>query len=171
MTNGTVTHCSRCGEHTYVTPLYGDKGGPPFCPLCAGAWHAEHTKRRKWGRIIVKAMKAYEREGGSYRDFDTLKLVAMGLDVMHLEADTLGADVSDITTELLDDAIQLTHPDPGEMADADFGYVGAGTARVNLYVGKEVVARGVSEATAPDRLVDIIREQGAWHEPSGKSDS
>ena len=114
--SGQVTHCSRCGEHTYVTPLHGDKGGPLFCPLCAGAWHAEYTKRRKWGRIIVKAMKAYEREGGRYSDFDTLKLVAMGVDVIHLEADTLGADAGDITTELLDDAIQLTHPDrhPGE---------------------------------------------------------
>ncbi len=38
-----VTHCSRCGEHTYVTPLHGDKGGPLFCPLCAGAWHASTT--------------------------------------------------------------------------------------------------------------------------------
>jgi (E)-4-hydroxy-3-methylbut-2-enyl-diphosphate synthase len=55
---------------------------------------------------------------------------------------------------------------PGEMADADFGYVGAGTARVNLYVGKEVVARGVDEADAPDRLVDIIRQHGAWREPA-----
>ena len=55
---------------------------------------------------------------------------------------------------------------PGEMADADFGYVGAGTARVNLYVGKDVVARGVSEAEAPDRLVDIIRDHGAWRDPS-----
>ena len=55
---------------------------------------------------------------------------------------------------------------PGEMADADFGYVGAGTARVNLYVGKEVVARGVPESSAPDRLVDIIREHGAWRDPS-----
>ncbi len=111
MTNGTVTHCSRCGEHTYVTPLHGDKGGPLFCPLCAGAWHAEHTKRRKWGRIIVKAMEAYGREGGKWTDFDKLKLAAAGYDILHLEADTLGAEIGDITTELLDDTIKLTHPD------------------------------------------------------------
>ena len=55
---------------------------------------------------------------------------------------------------------------PGEMADADFGYVGAGTARVNLYVGKEVVARGVPEDEAPERLVDIIRDEGAWSDPA-----
>lgn len=51
---------------------------------------------------------------------------------------------------------------PGEMADADFGYVGSGVGQVTLYVGKEVVARAVPEAEATDRLVDLIREHGAW---------
>lgn len=54
---------------------------------------------------------------------------------------------------------------PGEMADADFGYVGSGVGQVTLYVGKEVVARAVPEAEATDRLVDLIREHGAWVEP------
>jgi (E)-4-hydroxy-3-methylbut-2-enyl-diphosphate synthase len=55
---------------------------------------------------------------------------------------------------------------PGEMADADFGYVGSGVGQVTLYVGKQIVARAVAEADAPDRLVDLIREQGMWREPS-----
>ena len=55
---------------------------------------------------------------------------------------------------------------PGEMADADFGYVGSGPGQVNLYVGQEVVARAVPETEAPDRLVDIIRDQGRWFEPT-----
>ena len=54
---------------------------------------------------------------------------------------------------------------PGEMADADFGYVGSGVGQVSLYVGKEIVARGVPQAEAPDRLVDVIREHGRWSEP------
>ena len=54
---------------------------------------------------------------------------------------------------------------PGEMADADFGYVGSGVGQVTLYVGQEVVARAVPEAQATDRLVDLIREHGAWVEP------
>ena len=54
---------------------------------------------------------------------------------------------------------------PGEMADADFGYVGSGVGQVTLYVGQEVVARAVPEAHATDRLVDLIREHGAWVEP------
>jgi len=55
---------------------------------------------------------------------------------------------------------------PGEMADADFGYVGSGPGRVSLYVGREVVARHVPEAEAPDRLVELIRDHGAWRDPS-----
>ncbi len=51
---------------------------------------------------------------------------------------------------------------PGEMADADFGYVGSGIGKVNLYVGRECVVRNVPEATAPDRLVDLIRDHGRW---------
>jgi (E)-4-hydroxy-3-methylbut-2-enyl-diphosphate synthase len=55
---------------------------------------------------------------------------------------------------------------PGEMADADFGYVGSGVGQVTLYVGKEVVARAVPEAEATDRLVELIHEHGQWVEGS-----
>ena len=51
---------------------------------------------------------------------------------------------------------------PGEMADADFGYVGSGPGTVTLYRGKEVVARHVPEADAPKLLLEIIREDGRW---------
>ncbi|MFO0690749.1 MAG: (E)-4-hydroxy-3-methylbut-2-enyl-diphosphate synthase [Myxococcota bacterium] len=51
---------------------------------------------------------------------------------------------------------------PGEMADADFGYVGSGVGQVTLYVGKEIVERAVPEAEAPDRLVDLIKRSGRW---------
>lgn len=54
---------------------------------------------------------------------------------------------------------------PGEMADADFGYVGSGPGRVDLYVGKEKVRSGVAQVDASDRLIDLIRERGRWIEP------
>jgi (E)-4-hydroxy-3-methylbut-2-enyl-diphosphate synthase len=54
---------------------------------------------------------------------------------------------------------------PGEMADADFGYVGGSPGSVNLYVGKEVVDKGVPEAEAAERLVELIRAHGKWTEP------
>ena len=55
---------------------------------------------------------------------------------------------------------------PGEMADADFGYVGSGVGQVTLYVGKQVVERAVPEAEAPDRLVALIRANGRWFDPA-----
>ena len=54
---------------------------------------------------------------------------------------------------------------PGEMADADFGYVGGSPGRVNLYVGKEVVEKGVPEAEADERLEALIRGRGNWIDP------
>ncbi|PKA25911.1 4-hydroxy-3-methylbut-2-en-1-yl diphosphate synthase [Leptospira sp. mixed culture ATI2-C-A1] len=54
---------------------------------------------------------------------------------------------------------------PGEMADADFGYVGAGIGKVHLYKGKEIVKKGVSETEAPDLLIELIRENGMWNDP------
>ena len=55
---------------------------------------------------------------------------------------------------------------PGEMADADFGYVGGAPGKVDLYVGKEVVKRGIPNADACDALVDLIKENGRWVEKS-----
>ena len=54
---------------------------------------------------------------------------------------------------------------PGEMADADFGYVGGAPGKVNLYVGKTPVKFNIPQAEAVDRLVDLIREHGRWVEP------
>ena len=53
---------------------------------------------------------------------------------------------------------------PGEMADADYGYVGSGPGRINLYRGKEVVKRNVPAEFAVDELIGIIREDGQWIE-------
>src|SRR2546423_252831 len=55
---------------------------------------------------------------------------------------------------------------PGEMADADFGYVGGAPGKVNLYVGKTAVKFNIPEAEAVDRLKDLIREHGKWLEPA-----
>jgi (E)-4-hydroxy-3-methylbut-2-enyl-diphosphate synthase len=54
---------------------------------------------------------------------------------------------------------------PGEMADADFGYVGSGPGKITLYKGKEVVKRSVNSEIAVEELVDLLKENGAWIEP------
>ena len=54
---------------------------------------------------------------------------------------------------------------PGEMADADYGYVGSGPGRITLYRGKEIVRRNVPAAQAVDQLIELIREDGNWIDP------
>jgi (E)-4-hydroxy-3-methylbut-2-enyl-diphosphate synthase len=54
---------------------------------------------------------------------------------------------------------------PGEMADADYGYVGSGKGKITLYKSQEVVKRGVPSENAVNELIEIIRADGAWIEP------
>jgi len=55
---------------------------------------------------------------------------------------------------------------PGEMADADFGYVGTGVGEISLYVGREVVEKHIPTEEAVDRLVSLIKRNGKWREPN-----
>lgn len=55
---------------------------------------------------------------------------------------------------------------PGEMADADYGYVGSGTDKITLYRGKEAVKKNITAENALDELIGIIREDGNWIEPT-----
>jgi len=55
---------------------------------------------------------------------------------------------------------------PGEMADADFGYVGSGVGKITLYKGKEVVKKGVDSEVAVDELILLLKENDAWVEPA-----
>ncbi len=54
---------------------------------------------------------------------------------------------------------------PGEMADADFGYVGGAPGKINLYVGKTAIKFNIPEGEAVERLVDLIKEHNKWVEP------
>ena len=54
---------------------------------------------------------------------------------------------------------------PGEMADADFGYVGTGAGKITLYKGKEVVKRNVPSENAVDELINLIKDHGRWIDP------
>ena len=54
---------------------------------------------------------------------------------------------------------------PGEMADADFGYVGSGPGKITLYKGKEIVKRGVESSIALEELINLMKESEAWVDP------
>lgn len=55
---------------------------------------------------------------------------------------------------------------PGEMADADFGYVGSGVGKITLYKGKEVMKRNIDSAIAVDELILLLKEHDAWVDPA-----
>jgi (E)-4-hydroxy-3-methylbut-2-enyl-diphosphate synthase len=55
---------------------------------------------------------------------------------------------------------------PGEMADADFGYVGSGPGKITLYKGKDVIKRSVPEDIAVEELINLLKESEAWVEPA-----
>ena len=113
--------CAKCKQHGLLFPLHGEKGGPMVCLTCRGAWHAEHGKRRNRGRVVIRAIKAFIDGGGPIKDLDKLKFAAIGHNFGFGEAaDELGyldgaAKISDeiieLTSELLNEAIALTHPD------------------------------------------------------------
>lgn len=54
---------------------------------------------------------------------------------------------------------------PGEMADADFGYVGSGPGKITLYKGKEIMKRNVNSEVAVEELINLLKENNAWSEP------
>ena len=54
---------------------------------------------------------------------------------------------------------------PGEMADADYGYVGAAPGKIDLYKGQECIKKGVPQAQAVEHLIDLIKEHGDWKDP------
>jgi hypothetical protein len=109
--------CVNCGKHGYVLPLHGDRGGPLFCPLCAGEWNARHSRRRKFGRVAMKAIQLYLANGGSFADIRKMEgAIAMAqlgfkYETAQFRADDIGTEVGDITSELLAGILQLTHPD------------------------------------------------------------
>ena len=54
---------------------------------------------------------------------------------------------------------------PGEMADADYGYVGSGKEKITLYKGQEVIKKAVPAENALDELIKLIKDNGEWVEP------
>ena len=55
---------------------------------------------------------------------------------------------------------------PGEMADADYGYVGSGIDKITLYRGKDIIKRNIKSVTAVDELIGLIKDDGKWLEPN-----
>ena len=71
----------------------------------------------------------------------------------------MNSDLEKRISELLRDPKNL-----GEMADADFGYVGSGPGKITLYKGKEIVKRNINSEVAVDELIQLLKENNVWVE-------
>jgi hypothetical protein len=119
MSDYTHGECAICHErHNFLMTLHGEAGGPSCCLMCKGKWHAEHGRRRKLGRIVIRAIMAFLDGGGRVQDIDYLKLAAFGSDLFavdplgYLAGTTQAKDeVIELTSELLADTLRLVHPD------------------------------------------------------------
>jgi hypothetical protein len=123
--------CAICHKQDYCRPLHDDKGGPLCCLVCIGKWHGEHGRKRRLGRIVIRAIAAYMNGGGSWSDISQLQVSALmrnggifsdfGLDPLGYLAETANTSGENIelTSELLADAIKIAHPDlhPPERRD------------------------------------------------------
>ena len=131
-TNYQHGQCAMCERRDYLRPLHDAKGGPLCCLMCVGKWHGEHGRKRRTGRIAIRALKAFMDVGGSRKDIEKLTDSAMfaggTLDFGDEITDQLGyldgiarfndTDV-ELTSELLADVLRLAHPDhhPPERRD------------------------------------------------------
>ena len=115
-----MNRCPECENVRPLYPLHGERGGPMSCIECGLEWHAKYSRRRRFGRVAIKAMALFMREGGSFADLDRLKLASgamggplhgLGREILGWQPDTIGQELGDLTRELLMDAVQLTHPD------------------------------------------------------------
>jgi hypothetical protein len=113
--------CAICKNQTQqiVTPLHGDHGGPLVCPICCGKWHAEHGRKRRAGRVVIRAIKAFIEAGGKLNDVTNLAYSTLhgwygfDIDPLGYMAGAINTDgeAVDLSLELLEDAVRLAHPD------------------------------------------------------------
>jgi (E)-4-hydroxy-3-methylbut-2-enyl-diphosphate synthase len=122
--------------------------------------------------------------GEEVRDIELMVLQAARVRFSHTEyiaCPSCGRTLYDIEKTLADIKSRTSHlknlkigimgcivNGPGEMADADYGYVGAAAGRITLYKGREVVERNIPQEEAIERLIELIKSNGDWVEPTEK---
>ena len=111
--------------------------------------------------------KLLEYMGLRPRKFDIISCPSCGrsqVDVIQL-ANAVTEGLKDVTAPIRVAVMGCIVNGPGEMADADYGYVGAGPGRITLYKGRTVVERNIPQEDALDALIALLRSDGRWTEP------
>ncbi len=140
-----------------------DLGGPMIDGLGDGLWvDAPHVALQKRNALSFGILQA-ARTRISKTEY--ISCPSCGRTLFDLQETT--AKIREVTHHLKGVKIGIMGcivNGPGEMADADYGYVGTGPGKITLYKEKEVVRRNVPEDDAVDALIDLIREHGDWVE-------
>jgi (E)-4-hydroxy-3-methylbut-2-enyl-diphosphate synthase len=140
-----------------------DLGGPMIDGLGDGLWvDAPHVPLQKRNALSFGILQA-ARTRISKTEY--ISCPSCGRTLFDLQETT--AKIREVTHHLKGVKIGIMGcivNGPGEMADADYGYVGTGPGKITLYKEKEVVRRNVPEDDAVDALIDLIREHGDWVE-------
>ena len=126
-----------------------------------------HSGRKRPGQALRLSYNILQAAGSRIFKTDYVACPSCGRTLFNLQTTT--ARIKEATSHLKGVKIAIMGcivNGPGEMADADFGYVGGAPGKVNLYVGKTAVKFNIPEADAVDRLQDLIREHGKWVEPA-----
>ena len=103
-------YCPKCGKHDYLMPLHGEKGGPLHCLVCCGEWAGRKGKLQRIERVLSRVLRSYYDAGGEEKSLAMLKCNAML---------GRGESMAELTSDLLADVLNLTHPDhhPPERRD------------------------------------------------------
>ena len=124
---GVCPQCER--PNRTIGPLHGSEGGPPFCIQCGVAWHGKHGRQRRLARVVIKAIQMYYQAGGQLGHVEQFAKRAFFGDILDCFPEFLAkngkqefrhlftglkvnsTDAGELTTELLKNALRLTHPD------------------------------------------------------------
>jgi len=131
-----------------------------------GLWIA-HDENISQKRMIDTALRILQAARSRITKTDYISCPSCGRTLYNIQETT--ARIREKTSHLVGLKIGIMGcivNGPGEMADADYGYVGAGFNKINLYKGKEVKRKGIPEENAVEELISLIREHGDWKEPT-----
>lgn len=149
---------------TYQLHAATDLGGPLLDGFGDGVWLGGTDVPLKWRNSTAFGILQATRTRISKTEY--ISCPSCGRTLFDLQETT--AKIREVTSHLKGVKIGIMGcivNGPGEMADADYGYVGTGPGKITLYKEKEVIQRNVPEAEAVDALVELIREHGDWVEP------
>jgi len=157
---------SGLSEEEFQIYAAGDLGALFVDGLGDGIW-IEHDEQIPRQRMIDTALGILQAARSRITKTDYISCPSCGRTLYNIQETT--ARIREKTGHLVGLKIGIMGcivNGPGEMADADYGYVGAGFNKINLYKGKEVMLKGVPEEDAVAQLIELIRAHGDWVEPA-----